>query len=235
VQRFTQEIKHFASRGIRYFWIADDVISAADLNLISSAIIKNKLDIFFGLTTRPDKGFSSLVLKNIYRSGGRLVAWGVESTSQRILDLMHKGTKIREISCIIRESARAGLHNHLCIICGFPTQTKQEILQDIEFLRKNRKHLGSLSMHDFVLGRDSYLFNNPEQFGIKRVKERVVCRLKKKLLKSYTLSFETNNSLNWKVIRKKQAELFRDLWQNYPSELISYSYSHVLIQISQKR
>ena len=235
IQRFIQELKYFRSRGINYFLIDDDAISARHLTLISNAIIKNRLDVFFGAITRPDKSFSLEVLKNIHRAGGRLLVWGIESSSQRILNLMKKGTTVKNIEYILKKSHEVGFHNHIFMIREFPTQTEKEICEDMIFLRKNMQYIGSFYTHHFILQRDSYIFNKPEEFGIKNFKENPIYKQKKKLLHGDSLFFKSNIKLDREKIRKKENEAFENLRNFSYTKFRSCCRAHKLIHASLKR
>ncbi len=229
VKRFIKEIKYFNAQGIRYFFIDDDVISGSHLNLISSAILKGNLKIFFGAVVRPDKDFSFEVLKNIYRAGGRVLIWGVESSCQRILDLMNKGTKIKDVVSILKNAYKVGLHNHVFMIRGFPTQTEGEIYNDMKFLQKNSRYIHSFYVHPFNLNKDSYIFNNPEKFEIKDLKEEIIYIRKKKAFCSDILSFERKTKLNWKGISKREGEIFKSTKKSFIPDFQFLNHAHGLI------
>ena len=232
VGRFIEEIKFFKAMGIKYFMIDDDVISTTHLNLISSLFLKENLKIFFGAIIRPDKSFSFEKLKNIYRAGGRLLIWGVESSCQRLLDLMNKGTKVKDIESILKNAYEVGFHNCLFMISGFPTQTEEEIYNDMKFLQKNRRHIRSFFVHRFNLTMDSYIYNNPEKFGIKNFKETAIYSRRKKSLYSNVFSFEHKTKLNWKRISEREDGIFKPTRKLFANSFQSCSHAHMLIHAS---
>ena len=57
------------------------------------------------------------------------------------------------------------------MIVGFPTETKQEFIETIEFLKENDKNIDLISFSVFGLQKNTVIYNNPEKFGIKKIIE----------------------------------------------------------------
>ena len=232
IEKFIAEIKFYNSRGINHFFIDDDVISASDLNAISIALRQNKIKIFFGAIVRAENGFSHNVLKNIHSAGGRVLVWGVESSCQRILDLMGKGTKSENIRLILKRSCKNGIYNHLFMIQGFPTQTEREIYKDFDFLINNRDVIQGFFYHRFSLQRGSYISHDPEKFKIKIIKTKPLYLSKKKntALHSWWLNYKSGVKLDWKRIQRKEKEIEHsgNRFQKYKT----MEHSHALLHAS---
>ena len=106
-----QELCKYQEKGIEHIWFADEIISAADLDLLSQALLEQNIQIRYGAMLRPTKDFTYEVLGRMYDAGFRAIIWGVESTSQRILDLMKKGTNVQDMTNVLRWSSDIGLSN----------------------------------------------------------------------------------------------------------------------------
>lgn len=234
IKKFIAEIRYYNSKGIRHFFIDDDVISAEDLNAISSALRENKIKIFFGAIVRPKSDFSCKVLKNIYSAGGRVLIWGVESSCQRILGLMRKGTRIEYIKTILKRSNKNGFYNHLFMIQGFPTQTEEEIYKDIKFLQENRDFIHSFAIHEFSLEQGSYIFCNLKKFKINNIKALplLTCIKNKTIIHSGLFSFECGIKLDWKRIKSKEAKMFRRFKNASIQQYNFTEHSHILLHAS---
>jgi radical SAM superfamily enzyme YgiQ (UPF0313 family) len=98
--------------------------------------------------------------------------WGLESASQRLLDLMCKGTVAQNIPAILNSAAEAGIWNLLFIIFGFPTETRDEWRSTLDFLGSIRESVHALSRSRFILLEGSDVFANPRRYGIKRIIDR---------------------------------------------------------------
>ena len=101
----------------------------------------------------------------------KAICWGVESGSQRILDLMEKGTKVEDISEVLRQSHAAGIKNTTYIMFGFPTETKGEFMETLNFLKSNSESLFIVSTTVFGLQKGSKAYENPSQYGITEITE----------------------------------------------------------------
>ncbi len=168
VYRFVDELEHYTKAyGVRHFYFVDEMISAAQFKRIADSIIKRGLEIYYYALVKPTREFSPEILGAIYDSGCRCLLLGVESGNQRILDLMNKGTDIKEIGSFLKASSRAGIKNCCFIVIGFPTETKEELEDTKMFIQDNREFIELVFYGKFNLERDSYVFLNPDKFGIK--------------------------------------------------------------------
>jgi radical SAM superfamily enzyme YgiQ (UPF0313 family) len=100
------------------------------------------------------------------RAGCRALYFGMESANERVLNLMNKHVKKHVIENNLRESAKAGIWNHVMAIFGFPGETREEVGETREFLLENKENIHSVEMSNFVAYRHSPIVQNPERFGI---------------------------------------------------------------------
>jgi anaerobic magnesium-protoporphyrin IX monomethyl ester cyclase len=164
------ELRRHIDAGVRHFTFVDDIISPARFNNMSKAILEAKLDLRYYAMTRPMKHFSRETLQRMYDAGCRFVLWGIESGSQRVLDLMEKGTIVAEVEKCLELSASVGIKNHVFVICGFPTETREEFQETLDFLERVRPHVHCVHKTLFGLERGTPVFDNPEKFAITRMK-----------------------------------------------------------------
>jgi len=104
------------------------------LKQICKLIIKKGLHtrISWSCVTRIDC-VDECLLKIMKEAGCWLVSYGVESGSQRILDLLHKRITLKKVEQIIEMTKRAGLRSRCYFMIGIPTETEEEIIQTINF------------------------------------------------------------------------------------------------------
>lgn len=169
VERIVDELEHHVNNGIRYFDFVDEMIPAKRFREIGKEIIKRKLELYYYALAKPTSDFSQETFELMYKSGCRYIIWGLESGSQRVLDLINKGTKVSEISKVLSDSGSAGIKNHLFIIVGFPSETQQELDETINFLYENRKNIHSIHNGTFVLHKDTPIYENPAKFHIEKI------------------------------------------------------------------
>lgn len=172
IETVIKDIKELQKRyNADYFLFADEMIHPQFFNQLSDAILKEGLNIRYYTEVKPTKDFTSELLQQMYCSGVRALLWGVESGTQRILDLIDKGTKVSEIEKVLIHSYTAGIWNMVFMIIGYPTQTEKEIEKDIAFLQKNKSFIKTLGRGVFRLQVGSRIYEDPVQFGIKTVEK----------------------------------------------------------------
>ncbi len=69
------------------------------------------------------------------RTNFRFILYGVESGSQRTLDMLNKGTKWDDIKQATQWAKEAGLDPHLTCMVGYPWETKEEAQSTIDLAR----------------------------------------------------------------------------------------------------
>jgi len=102
--------------------------------------------------------------------GCKLVRWGVESGSQRILNKMNKDLSIKIIKENLRLSSDAGIFNHVNFMVGYPGETDDDIEKTIFFISEMKDYIHSVRINPFYVPPGTYLAENPEKYGIKLIK-----------------------------------------------------------------
>lgn len=74
--------------------------------------------------------------KMMKRAGFRMLLFGLESGSQRILDEIDKGVTVEEMVDSCRKAKEAGLTVHITIMFGYPNASKEEELQTYRLAKK---------------------------------------------------------------------------------------------------
>ena len=157
--------------GVRHFCLVDEMIHPRRMDRIAVDLIRRGVQVYFSAYARPS-GFSAKTLENAHRAGLRLLMWGLESASQRLLDLMRKGTIAQKIPPILNSAREAGVWNLLFVIFGFPTETKAEWQSTLDFIESCRESVHALSRSRFILLEGSDAFVHPERYGVRRVIDR---------------------------------------------------------------
>jgi radical SAM superfamily enzyme YgiQ (UPF0313 family) len=228
VNNLIKELKFLKEKyKTNYFYFADEMISPMMFDKISKALIKENLNIKYYTQAKP-KGFSLELLKQMKQSGCTTIMWGIESASQRILDLINKGTNVKEAEDIIKQSHTAKIKNAVYAFGGFPTETEQEYNQTIEFLKRNKDYIDLQFTGLFRLTEDSEIEQNPEKFKIK---------LKTKSEDEFdpTYDYEVNEGIS----QEKSMELFNKNYSfllslNKFSPFLGKFRDHILVYFNEK-
>jgi radical SAM superfamily enzyme YgiQ (UPF0313 family) len=182
-----------------YFF--DDMISSK--RLVELSKILKPLKVKWWCQLKPTKDILPL-MKDLSDSGLRAVSWGIESGNQRILNLMKKGTNLSDIELVLKESKKNNIKNMVYLILGFPTETKEEFHNTVKFIEKNKENIDLVSTSLFGLQKHSRIYNNPEEYGIKEIKEKPRKVLDEKI--EYKVSSGLDHD-ELRLLRRKYAKL----------------------------
>ncbi|PIN87338.1 hypothetical protein COV19_00455 [Candidatus Woesearchaeota archaeon CG10_big_fil_rev_8_21_14_0_10_44_13] len=209
----------------RYFFLIDDMIPKKRLLEIAEAF--TPLKIRWACQLRPTGDLDLETLKILSRSGLVMVMWGVESGNDRILKLMNKGTESSAIEKVLSDSHEAGIKNALFIIFGFPTERREEFLDTMDFLSRNKGNIDMLSVSVFGLKKGTPVYNNPGKFGIMGITEE------KRTILEPKLSYKVSSGLSQEDAEKLKKGYKRtiDKMNRYP-DTMNYFREHMLCLIS---
>lgn len=170
VERTASRLGELKDRyGVRYFNLVDEMIHPHRFGRLSHAILRSGLKIDYAAYAKPTNRFDAPLLRRIHRCGARVLMWGVESGSQRILDAMKKGTRIVEMERVLHEAHEAGIWNLAFMMFGFPTETTEEWEETLRFLHRSKECIDALSKSRFILLTGSEVIQSPRNYGITRV------------------------------------------------------------------
>lgn len=230
------ELTRIRERGIRDVEIADDTFTGRRGRAmeIFDLLIANKLDISFRIKSRVDV-FTEKLAAKARQAGVYLVAFGMESGSQRMLDAMDKKTTVEMNAQAISLCRKYHMLSHSSWIIGYPGETRESVAQTLDFIRKHHPstvNLGVLRPYPntpaYELARDSGCLVgdwHPDAEEIPWVRlpwapRRAIlddlCRELKKtvyLTPYYAMSFGTQivRNANWRLARYAGQELVRTL------------------------
>jgi len=217
--------KTIAESKQRYFFLIDDMIPVKTLLKFAETV--KPLNISWTCQLRPTNDLNLDTLKELRESGLVMIIWGVESGNDRVLKLIRKGTNKGDISQVLTDSHAVGIKNTVYIMFGFPTETKEEMLETIDFLKENDANIDLISTSVFGLQKGTYVYENPEKFGIKNIVE------KERTVLGPNITYEVESGLT-----PKEANELRSKYQKTIEKINKFPRSmnffreHMLIQSS---
>ncbi len=205
----------------KHIFFIDDMIPKK--RLLELAALLKPLAVTWMCQLRPTKEFDAETLRVLFNSGLRVVLWGVESGSDRILHLMKKGTNQRDITTVLDNAYTVGIKNVLYIMVGFPTENESEFMETIAFLKENKKQIDLISLSTFGLQKDSPMFTKLEDFGIIKVQttERTILEPKIEYAVSSGLTADQLEKL------KREHKQFIEKINKFPLQM-NYFREHLL-------
>lgn len=177
ITRVVDEIEHhIKTSGARHFTFVDEMISAKRFKKISDEILARGLDLVYYALAKPTADFTPEIMETMYRAGCRCIYWGQESGNERMLELMDKGNTVESSRDTLRIASEAGIRNHLFMIVGFPSETRDDLDETLGFLYENRTYVDKILANPFVLKKGTPTFDQSQRFGITQVFDtRSIC------------------------------------------------------------
>jgi hypothetical protein len=167
------------------FLIAES-IPAKYYRELAHLICDHGLDLELVSFMRVERGHDEEFYRLLYKAGVRILTFGVENASDRILKLMQKGFTAAEVSRSITAAGKAGITVRFNLIGDYPTTTTEDVECNIEFIRAHADWISSLVVAKFDLSCNSPIMEDPASHGIEIRPERDVRRPRGLHLVSFT-------------------------------------------------
>lgn len=102
---------------------------------ICEGIKKRGLDLPWDCRTRVDRINPEILLK-MREANCQLIHFGIESGSQKMLNIMKKGTTVEQNAKGIKMAQEAGIAVAISVVVGYPGETVELLKETFEFIRK---------------------------------------------------------------------------------------------------
>jgi len=166
-----KKIKSDLNSDIIFF--GDDCL---DIKYHTKLLLSLQDSIFWQAEFRFEQNLTESVL-SLYKEKGCLqLLFGLESISQRVLDLMKKGTKTDLICRILCDCYQTSIRTNMQTIVGFPTETIEEAYSTVKFLYDNKEKINSCAVSPFCLYQGSDVYCKPDKYKIKITQDDNVCK-----------------------------------------------------------
>lgn len=163
--------------------------------------IKNKLNIHwraFAKIINLDRN----ILKKIKDAGGRNLLFGIESGSNRILEMMNKGFTVEQAARTLKEASEAGIKNFVTLITGYPYETQDDINKTLDFIKINKRFISHVSIFSFSIHYGSPVYFHPEEYGVTGLKSTPL---------RWKFFFDERDGLQWPKKCRQQASSERQV------------------------
>jgi hypothetical protein len=136
------------------------------MEVLAEEILNQGLKIYFHIMGRPTDDYTPEVLQKLFTAGCRWISWGIESGSQRLLDISLKGTSAETIRRIITDSHQAGISNLLMMIFGLPTGTDEDFDATMDLLDDLVDSVDAMTASSFQLFEKTAFASQAKTFGL---------------------------------------------------------------------
>jgi len=121
---------------INYFALGDDMFTANRkvATQLCDLLSKSKLNIQFCASGRVNLMDEDFIVK-LKEAGCNLIGYGIESGSQKMLDVMKKGVKVEQAKKAIRLTQKHLGWADCTFVIGFPGETRETIQETVDFCK----------------------------------------------------------------------------------------------------
>ncbi len=158
-----------ADTGLAGFHFVDEAAPPALLGNLSRLILQRGLRVAWWANVRFEKQFDTELAQLMARSGCLALSGGLECAHDRLLALMDKGITTAQAALTMRALAQAGILVHAYLMYGYPSETAQETVDALDFVRDlfARGCLHSAYWHRFALTAHSPAFRDRSKLRLR--------------------------------------------------------------------
>ncbi len=141
------EMEECVNLGVKEILIYDDTFTIDKKRTldICSGIIKRKLDIGWDIRARVDTIDKEMLLI-LRKAGCERIHYGVEASSQRILNNLRKGITLKQVKDAFNWTKQAKIESLAYFMIGSPGEGKEEIVKTIDFAKNLKPDFVSFSV-----------------------------------------------------------------------------------------
>ena len=158
-----------AETGQSGFHFVDEAAPPKALKALADELQRRNRAISWWGNIRFEKSFTPGLCRQLADSGCIAVSGGLEVASDRLLKLMKKGVSVDQVARVTRAFSDAGILVHAYLMYGFPTQTVQDTVDALEYVRQLFAEgcIQSGFFHRFACTVHSPVGKAPADYGIK--------------------------------------------------------------------
>ncbi len=101
------------------------------------------------IDTNERNGLSRPELRAARKAGMVRMTTGLESGSQRVLDLMHKGVDLGASADVLEDAAAEDISVRVTMIAGYPGEQVQDVVMTAEFLERHARAIERVALNRF--------------------------------------------------------------------------------------
>ncbi|MBN1823106.1 MAG: radical SAM protein [Endomicrobiales bacterium] len=168
VEQIRRHIGEFPN--VKYFYFNGLLLNGdiGNLEQFCDLLIGAEIKITWAGQAAVSRKMTPQLLKKMKQAGCVWLGYGLESGSQRVLDLMNKRVKVGEAVSVFKNTREAGIDFQVNVMFGFPGETMEDFGQTLKLLVEARPYISSIlaSQSFFTLEKGTFVYNNPDKFGI---------------------------------------------------------------------
>jgi len=153
------------------FHFVDEAAPPKALKALAEELLRRELTISWWGNIRFEKTFTPELAELLAQSGCIAMSGGLEVASDRLLALMKKGVSVEQVARVTKGFSDAGILVHAYLMYGFPTQTLQDTVDALEYVRQLFENgcIQSGFFHRFSCTVHSPVGQNPAEYGVELI------------------------------------------------------------------
>ncbi|MBL8350169.1 MAG: radical SAM protein [Burkholderiaceae bacterium] len=157
-----------AETGQTGFHFVDEAAPPKSLKALAAELQRRRVAISWWGNIRFEKTFTPALCRQLADSGCIAISGGLEVASDRLLALMNKGVSVDQVARVTKGFADAGILVHAYLMYGFPTQTVQDTVDALEYVRQLFAEgcIQSGFFHRFACTVHSPVGRDPQAYGV---------------------------------------------------------------------
>ncbi len=157
-----------AETGQTGFHFVDEAAPPKMLKALAQELLRRNVQISWWGNIRFEKTFTPELAELLAQSGCIAMSGGLEVASDRLLDLMKKGVSVAQVARVTKGFSDAGILVHAYLMYGFPSQTVQDTVDALEYVRQlfEAGCIQSGFFHRFTCTVHSPVGKDPSAYGI---------------------------------------------------------------------
>ena len=154
---------------INHFEFIDESVSPMYLKELSEKIVSSEIEPKFFMDARLEKQFDEDIFKIASSAGLKMVMWGLESGSKKIMDSINKGIDFDRRFEILKSANKYNIWNFAFIFFGYPLETVEDARKTIKMLSDNKDCINSYGRSVFTMGKHAKIASSPKEYGITKI------------------------------------------------------------------
>ena len=150
------------------FHLVDEAAPPKALKAMAQELLRRRLNISWWGNIRFEKTFTPDLAELLAESGCIAMSGGLEVASDRLLALMQKGVTVDQVARVTHGFSQSGILVHAYLMYGFPTQTVQDTVDALEYVRQLFLYgcIQSGFFHRFACTVHSPVGMKPQDYGV---------------------------------------------------------------------
>ncbi len=174
IDRFVEEL-NFLSETYKNltFQVIGNTLPQRDYRKLCDQIINLGKDLNLYIEARAGQ-LNSEDYTLLKKAGFCTIQTGIEAFSPNYLKKMNKGVKVIDNIAALKYCKENGIYNNYNLIINYPNEEHIDFLETIHNIEFIKNYLDPPQISQFVVGFDSPIYRNHEQFNIEKLESKII-------------------------------------------------------------